>query len=80
MLNQDNDFKRVRRAVLRFAANNSRVSAADIRLTLNVAPELRGTLVSSVFRSLIRDGRLASTTKTVRNPDTRHNVCLYRVR
>lgn len=72
-------YSNLRRAILTRAERDGTVSAKDIRNSVrSISGPNRGAVVTRAFRSLVSEGNLVPTEQSVRNPDTHHNVTVYR--
>jgi len=76
----DRAFTYLKSEIRRVARNKGVVSAVDVRnvMRLHLDGESRGAFVKNAFNALINEGFLAPTSVTVRNPDNRHQVTVYR--
>jgi len=73
-------FTYLKSEIRRLARRNGVVSAVDVQNVMreHLDGEGRGAFVRNAFSALISEGFLAPTERTVRNPNNRHQVTLYR--
>jgi hypothetical protein len=73
-------FTYLKSEIRRLARRNGVVSSVDVHnvMRLHLDGEGRGAWVRNAFTSLVNEGFLSATERTVRNPANRHRVTVYR--
>ena len=73
-------FTYLKSEIRRLARRNGVVSSVDVHnvMRLHLGGDGRGAWVRNAFASLVSEGFLSATERTVRNPSNRHEVTVYR--
>ena len=76
----DRAFTYLKSEIRRVARRQGTVSAVDVRnvMRTHLDGDGRGAFIRNAFSSLVNEGFLTPTEVTVRNPENRHQVTVYR--